>query len=235
MGLESFAKGGVAVVVGASGGIGSALVRGLDASGRFRTVIALSRDSHPPLDLTREETIRDAAAHVAGIGAPSLVIVATGLLHRAGMEPERTYRALTAENMAMSFAINALGPALVLKHMLPLVPKRERAVVAVLSAKLGSISDNRLGGWYSYRASKAALNQIIRTAAVELGRTHPKAACVAIHPGTVATNLTEGFAKTGLHIQMPDQAAEAILTLLDRITTSQSGAFLDRKGSELPA
>lgn len=231
--FESFRSDGAAVVVGASGGIGGALVRALTASGHFPDVVALSRNGQMRLDLTDEDTIRAAAAHLKNL-APRLVIIATGVLHRPDMQPEKTLQALSADSMARAFAVNTLGPALVMKHLLPLLPKQGKAVLAVLSAKVGSISDNRLGGWYSYRASKAALNQIVRSASVELRRTHPDAVCVALHPGTVATDLSAPFAKSGLQVQTPDDAATALLACLDRVKASQSGAFLDRTGEMIP-
>lgn len=219
----------LAVVIGASGGIGGALMDRLQAAGR--TVVGLSRRD---MDLTDEDSIARAAGRVARLGPPGLILVATGVLHGPGMQPEKTIRALDADAMARAFAVNAIGPALILKHFLPLLPRDRRAVLAVLSAKVGSIADNRLGGWYSYRASKAALNQIARTAAVELRRTHPKAICVAFHPGTVDTPLSDGFAKTGLQVQQPQEAASALLATIDRLDPAQSGAFLDRFGSPIP-
>lgn len=223
--------GDVAVVIGASGGIGAALLDGLRAQGRFRAVIGLSR---PDLDLTDGASIVRAADHVAGIGTPALILAATGMLHGPGVQPEKTIRALDGDAMATAFAINAIGPALILRHFLPLMPRDRRTVFAALSARVGSIADNRLGGWYSYRASKAALNQIIRTAAVELRRSHPQAICVAFHPGTVATRLSDGFAKTGLQVQQPADAASDLLDSIDRLDASHSGAFLDRFGNPIP-
>ncbi|MCJ8141205.1 SDR family NAD(P)-dependent oxidoreductase [Falsirhodobacter halotolerans] len=228
--LESFEAGGTAVVVGASGGIGQALMRAIDASGRFGSVVGLARGGVPPVDLTSEASVRDALASLR----PSLVIIASGLLHRRGVEPEKTLRALDPAAMAEVFAVNTIGPALVMKHVLPRLPKDRKCVFAVLSAKVGSIEDNRLGGWYSYRASKAAVNQLVRTAAIEMARTHPKAVCLALHPGTVATGLSGKFAKSGLTVQAPDQAAQALLTCIDRATPAQTGLFLDRTGQVLP-
>ncbi len=219
----------MAVVIGASGGIGGALMDRLQKAGR--TVVGLSR---PDIDLTDEDSIAQAARRVAGLGAPGLILVATGVLHGPGMQPEKTIRALDADAMARAFAVNAIGPALILRHFLPLLPRDRRSVFAALSAKVGSIADNRLGGWYSYRASKAALNQILRTAAVELRRTHPQAICVAFHPGTVATPLSDGFAKAGLQVQRPQDAAPDLLATIDRLEPAQSGAFLDRFGNPIP-
>ena len=131
----------------------------------------------------------------------------------------------------MTFAGN--GPALLMKHFLPLLPRAGRCVFATLSARVGSIGDNRLGGWYSYRSSKAALNQIVRTAAIELRRTRPDALCVAMHPGTVATPLSARFAKPGLEVQSPDTAAMRILTVLNMLTPQSSGDFFDQRGQPI--
>ena len=130
--------------------------------------------------------------------------------------------------------MNAVGPALVLKHFVPLLPRRGRSVVAALSARVGSIGDNRLGGWYGYRASKAALNQLLRTAAVELARTHPEAVCVALHPGTVATRLSAPHGKAGLRVRTPDQAAADLLAVLDGLTPAHTGGFFDADGRAVP-
>lgn len=224
----------IAVVIGASGGIGAALAEIAEESGRFRQVVRLSRGSQPRIDIEDEKTIRDAASYVASLGVPTLFIDATGFLHGAGFEPEKTWRSLDPRHLAKSFAVNAIGPALVMKHFLPLLPKGERAVFATVSAKVGSIGDNRLGGWYGYRAAKAALNQFVRTAAIELARSNPAAICVALHPGTVDTKLSAPFGKTGLAVQAPRDAAAAILSCLDKLTPRDSGGFFDRTGDRLP-
>ncbi|MGB1026292.1 MAG: SDR family oxidoreductase, partial [Rhodospirillaceae bacterium] len=127
-----------------------------------------------------------------------------------------------------------IGPALLMKHLLPLLPRKGKAVFATLSAKVGSIEDNRLGGWYGYRASKAALNQMVRSAAIELHRRAPQALCVALHPGTVASRLSAPFAKTGLSVQPPAQAAQALLQTLDGLDAEDTGGFFDRSGARLP-
>ncbi|MFO7483035.1 SDR family oxidoreductase, partial [Oceanibaculum nanhaiense] len=133
-----------------------------------------------------------------------------------------------------NFALNAIGPALLMKHFLPILPRDRRAVFATLSAKVGSIGDNRLGGWYGYRASKAALNQLVRTAAIELARTHRQALCVAVHPGTVDTQLSAPFAKEGLALQTPQAAAAAIVAMIDALPGDANGGFFDRSGERLP-
>ena len=225
----------IAVVVGATGGIGSALVAALIAQGRYARVVGFGRSTQPALDLTDEATIAAAAASLAASdNAICLVIDATGILSGDGVEAEKSWRALDPVQMARAFAINAIGPALLMKHFLPLLPREQRAVFATLSAKVGSIGDNQLGGWYSYRASKAALNQLVRTAGIELRRRSPQAICVALHPGTVDTGLSRPFARTGLQIHSPDEAAQHLLAVIDGLTAADSGGFLDWHGQALP-
>ena len=227
--------GGLALVIGASGGIGEALLTRLQQDARFARVLGLSRHSQTALDLQDETSIAQAAAHVAGLGVPlRLLIDATGLLHGPGLQPEKSWQQLDPVTMAPAFAINAIGPALLMKHFLPLLPREGRSVFATLSAKVGSIGDNHLGGWYSYRASKAALNQLVRTAAIELRRRQPQALCVALHPGTVATALSAPFAKTGLQVQAPDHAAARLLGVIGGLQAADSGGFFNHDGSALP-
>jgi NAD(P)-dependent dehydrogenase (short-subunit alcohol dehydrogenase family) len=224
----------VNVVIGASGGIGGALLRRLQGTGGFGALIGLSRVSSPALDLADEASIAGCAEFVARHGKLRLVVVATGLLHGDGIQPEKSVRELNAVAMSEMFAVNTLGPALVLKHFLPLLARDGRAVLAVLSARVGSIGDNKLGGWYSYRASKAALNQMLHTAAVELRRSHRHAICVALHPGTVNTRLSAPFSKAGLELQDPDLAAERLLAVIDSLTPEDSGRFFDHRGEPVP-
>ena len=168
-----------AVVVGASGGIGGALVRALAERATHALIFALSRSTTSvpqgvrplPIDLSDEATVAAAAARVGEAGPVGLVVVATGLLHRVGVSPEKMVGALDHAAMSTVFSVNTIGPALVAKHFVPLLPRRERCVFAALSARVGSIGDNRLGGWYAYRASKSALNQILRTLAIEVARS----------------------------------------------------------------
>ena len=215
-----------AVVIGASGGVGAALAAALAAT---HAVTALSRGSRPPLDLLSEDSIAAAAEH-CGTGL-ELVIDATGFLHGQGFMPEKSWRQLDAEQLAHAFAVNAIGPALLMKHFLPRMARDRRCVFATLSARVGSIADNALGGWYSYRASKAALNQLMRTAAIELGRQNPKAICVAIHPGTVASGLSQPFAKAGLEVQDAPTAAARIVSVLDGLGVADNGGFFDHHGA----
>ncbi|MBB5694676.1 SDR family NAD(P)-dependent oxidoreductase [Muricoccus pecuniae] len=219
-----------AVVIGATGGIGAALSDALERRGR--PVLRLGRSTEPRLDLLDEASIAAAAAR-AGPGL-TLVIDATGFLHDERYRPEKALRQLDPAHMAHSFAVNATGPALLMKHFLPLLAREERAVFATLSARVGSIADNRLGGWYSYRAAKAALNQITRTAAIELARTHRNAVCVALHPGTVDTGLSGPFARSGLNVQAPAEAAGRLLSVIDALRPAQTGLLLDHRGEEIP-
>ena len=226
----SFPGGGLAVVIGASGGIGAALVRQLAASPAFSRALGLSRACG--LDLTQEDSIARAAAEAASLGLElRLVIAATGFLHGGGLAPEKSLRQLDPAHMAKAFAINAIGPALLMKHFLPQLARQGKAVFAALSARVGSIGDNQLGGWHSYRASKAALNQLIRTASIELKLRRPDAVCAALHPGTVDTGLSAPFAKAGLNLQDADAAAGALLAVIDGLGPGDSGGFFDYRGT----
>lgn len=223
----------IAAVIG-SGGIGAALAEALRAQAGFDEVVVLGRRSTPALDLLDEASIATCAAWLAARGSLEMVIDATGILHGPGMTPEKSWRELDPAVLARAFAINAIGPALLMKHFLPLLPRERRAVFATLSAKVGSIGDNRLGGWYAYRASKAALNQLVRTASIELRRGRPQAICVALHPGTVDTGLSAPFAKSGLQVQAPALAAQRLLAVLAGLKAEDSGEFFDYRGERLP-
>jgi NAD(P)-dependent dehydrogenase (short-subunit alcohol dehydrogenase family) len=217
------------VVIGAGGGIGAALAEALEAGGR--PVMRLGRGTTPPVDLLDEASI-EACARTAGAGL-ELVIDATGFLHDARFQPEKSWRQLDAQALAYNFAINTIGPALLMKHFLPLLARDRRAVFATLSARVGSIGDNRLGGWYGYRAAKAALNQMVRTASIELARTHRQAVCVALHPGTVDTKLSRPFTKAGLEVRPPAVAAGQLIAVLHGLTVAQSGLFFDYEGKQV--
>jgi NAD(P)-dependent dehydrogenase (short-subunit alcohol dehydrogenase family) len=232
--LESCPKAGVAVVYGASGGIGGALVERICAAQRFEHVVAFSRSTSPSIDLLDEASLERAAAFAASKGELRLVIDATGFLHNDGQGTEKSWRQLDAVKLARSFALSAIGPALIMKHVLPRLPRAGKAVFATLSARVGSIGDNRLGGWYSYRASKAALNQLVRTAAVELARRSSDALCIALHPGTVATALSAPFAATDLEVHPPAVAAGHLLAVNDQLTASVNGGFFDWRGQPVP-
>ncbi len=224
-----------AVVVGASGGIGAAVADGLAASGRFATIHRLSR-SVTGLDLEDEASIAAAARRIADGPAPALIFVATGVLHH-GEAPERSFRAMTAEHLLRDYRVNTVGPALVAKHFLPLLPRDRRAVFVALSARVGSIGDNRLGGWHSYRASKAALNMIVRNLAIEMARSHPHAIVAGLHPGTVSTGLSEPFQKgvSPEALFTPAVSAGYLLGVLDSLTPADSGGVFAWDGARIPA
>lgn len=233
--------GGTAVVLGASGGIGRALVDQLEARGAYAPIHALSRTPGTSrgrvidgfADITDEASLADAAGR---IGAPiALLIIATGMLHDTDAMPEKALRDLDGVRLAKVFAVNTIGPALALKYFGPLLARDRRSVMAALSARVGSISDNRSGGWYGYRASKAALNMIVKTASIELARSRPQAICVALHPGTVDTRLSEPFQARVPPEQLfsTDRAAGQLLDVLDCLDVGQSGRVIAWDGREI--
>jgi len=233
--LKTFPVPSLAVVIGASGGIGSALVQALRQSACFEDVVTLSRSGAPPVDLLQEDSIRTAAAFIAQRDIPvRMIFDATGFLHGDGLSPEKAMREISPAHMAHAYAVNAMGPMLLMKYFLPLLPRDGKSVFATISAKVGSISDNRLGGWYSYRAAKAGLNQFVRTAAIELARKNRQAVCVALHPGTVETPLSGPFLRSARRLQTPDEAAAALLSVLDRLTPADSGNLIAYDGTTLP-
>ncbi|WP_298809080.1 SDR family NAD(P)-dependent oxidoreductase [uncultured Sphingomonas sp.] len=219
-----------AVVIGASGGIGAALVEALDDEDVRTLPFARSFSGERHLDLEDEASIAAAAARA---DSPDLVIVATGLLHDADHGPEKAIRELDPAWLAHQFAVNAIGPALVAKHFLPIMPRSGRSVLAFLSARVGSITDNRLGGWYGYRASKAALNQLVRTLAIEDKRRNDRGLVVALHPGTVDTALSQPFRQSGRDLFKPDRAAVQLLDVIDGLKVTDSGRHFAWDGSEI--
>jgi NAD(P)-dependent dehydrogenase (short-subunit alcohol dehydrogenase family) len=241
--LTSFGESVQAVVIGASGAIGGALVDQLAACANVHSIRACSRtpSGHEsskvearPIDILDERSIE---AALAGLDRIDLAIVATGRLHeQGGMQPEKSWRSLETPALLQSFAVNAIGPALVAKHVLPRLPRTGKAVFAALSARVGSIADNRLGGWYGYRASKAGLNQLIRTLSIELARQRPDAVCVALHPGTVDSELSRPFRSS----VDPDRlftatcAAEHLLAVIDTLDAARSGELVAWDGRTIP-
>ncbi|MDO1560467.1 SDR family NAD(P)-dependent oxidoreductase [Brevundimonas sp. 2R-24] len=236
----------LSVVIGASGGIGGAMAEQLIGRG---PVLALARRPPNPapgieigrLDLLDEASIADAAGQASemiqrlGVSL-ARVVIATGVLH-SGRRPERSWRELDEGHLLRDFRINCVGPALVAKHFLPLVDRDQPFVLAALSARVGSISDNRLGGWHAYRASKAALNQILRTLAVEAARTLPQGVIVGLHPGTVNTPLSQPFQRSVAPEKLftPAFAAERLIAVMDRLTPERSGGCYAWDGQPIPA
>ncbi|ASE38728.1 SDR family NAD(P)-dependent oxidoreductase [Brevundimonas vesicularis] len=233
---------GSAVVIGATGGIGRAIVERIVADGAYETVWAVSRFGAElagalglAADLEDEASLASAAERIGQGPAPTVIVVATGVLHD-GLQPERSFRQLDAEHLLRDYRVNAVGPALAAKHLLPLMPRDRRAVFAALSARVGSIGDNRLGGWHAYRASKAALNMILRNLSIEMARSHPQAVIAGLHPGTVATDLSAPFQKGVAESKLftADYSAERLLSVLSNLTPADSGGVFAWDGVRVP-
>jgi NAD(P)-dependent dehydrogenase (short-subunit alcohol dehydrogenase family) len=244
MRLESLADGYRAVIFGASGGIGAAFVQQLRADARCARIYAGARKSASVagdgvtafgFDLMAEDSIAAAAQAIAADGPIDLVIVATGMLHSPSQQPEKTIRAVSAAALMTSYAINAVGPLLIAKHMLPLLAKERKAVFGALSARVSSISDNRSGGWHAYRASKAALNMLIRNAAIEARARNREAVLVGLHPGTVDTGMSRPF-QAGVpadKLFTPAFAAQSLLGVIDGLTPADSGGLFAWDGQAI--
>ena len=215
------------LIIGHTGGIGRALADYYTAQGA--QVTGVSRTTHG-LDYMNPASVDAAMAQIDG--PFDRVIVASGALEIDGYAPEKTIQVVTAQGMADQFAVNAIGPALILKHIKRMCPRRAPAVVSVLSARVGSIGDNNIGGWISYRAAKAAVNQIIRTSAIELRRTHPELALISLHPGTVATKFSANY--TARHpTQTPENAAQRMAQVIEKMTPQDRGQFFDWAGKSI--
>jgi NAD(P)-dependent dehydrogenase (short-subunit alcohol dehydrogenase family) len=253
--LSSFEEPVTALVVGASRGIGLAFVRALAASTRVRRIwggcrrpaaadeLAELASGHErirvlPVDITDESVLAAAAAEIGEDGTPlNLVINCAGLLHADdGMAPERRLREVRGDWLARAFSVNATGPILLAKHVEPLLPRRKRAVFASLSARVGSIGDNRLGGWYAYRASKAAQNMLLKTLSVELPRRARGAIVVALHPGTTDTDLSRPFQGSVPADKLfpPERAAGQLLQVIDGLRAGDNGTFYAWDGRQVP-
>ena len=226
--LPSFPSGLNALVVGATGGIGAAVADLLALDGAH--VTRWSRSGG--VELTDPASITEAAAALTA--PPDLVFIATGVLHGGGLAPEKANAQLSAEALATAFAVNAIGPAMVARAVLPLMPRGRKTVLAALSARVGSIGDNRLGGWHSYRASKAALNQLIHTMAIEQARRNPEQILLALHPGTVDSGLSKPFQKGVPTLFTPEISARHLLRVIDTATPAQSGLLIDWQGEVIP-
>jgi NAD(P)-dependent dehydrogenase (short-subunit alcohol dehydrogenase family) len=217
-----------ALIIGASGGIGRAVAAGLSAQGAEVTGLSRSEDG---LDLMDEASVERVLGRLEG--EFEVIFIATGALEIGGARPEKTLRDLDPQALLDQFRLNCVGPALIIKHAHRFLPRDRRAIFAALSARVGSIGDNRLGGWYGYRTAKAALNQVIHSAAIELARTHKHLVCVALHPGTVSTPFTRDY--LGRHPAVsPQEAAANLLGVMDKLTPQESGGFFDWKGESVP-
>lgn len=231
--MKSLRQGYNALVIGASGGIGAAVAQALESDPGNGRVLRLSRRDDAGFDVTDEASVARAAQRLAGdMDGLDLIFNATGALTIDGVGPEKSLKAIDPQAMLRQFSLNAVGPALLLKHFAPLLPRDRRAIFGSLSARVGSIGDNHLGGWISYRAAKAAQNQIVRTAAIEISRTRPLAIVAALHPGTVETGLSVGY--RGNHAAVPaSEAASNLLAVLDSLPPERTGGFFAYEGSAI--
>lgn len=239
MTLSTFGHDIRAVVFGASGGIGAALAEALRSDPAVARLDTVSRggDTDHTCDYHSEDSIAATAEAIGAYGPVHLVIVATGILHGDGIAPEKTWKALEADVMAQVFAINTIVPTMIAKHMLPRLASDRKSAFAALSARVGSISDNRLGGWLSYRASKAALNMSIKTLSIELARVNKNAIILGLHPGTVETGLSQPFRGNVPTKQLfaPDRSANLMLKTLDNATAESTGTVLAYDGTPISA
>ena len=230
--MTGFPPGFRALVIGGSGAIGRAFVDHLRADPACAAVLSLHRRSTPAIDFDDEASIASAAAALADEAPFHLIVNAAGLLHTPRFQPEKKLGDLNYAQLLETFRTNTFGPALVLRHFGPRLDAG-RGVLALLSAKVGSIGDNRLGGWYGYRASKAALNMMVKTASIELRRTKPQAVVVALHPGTVSSALSRPFRGDDIG-RPPALAAEQMLAVLGSLAPADSGQFVSWDGQRLP-
>ena len=221
-----------ALVIGSSGAIGSAFMDLLQNNPLCSSVVGIHRHSDNPIDYQHPDSIEACAATLSAEAPFQLIINTIGLLHTSKWMPEKKLDDLNAEQMLELMKINAMGPALTIRHFSKLLDSKH-SIMVTLSAKVGSIGDNRLGGWYSYRASKAALNMVIKTASIEWARTKPNAVLIAMHPGTVNSELSKPF--RGEQIGRPaNEAATDMFRVIEQLKTEYSGSFLSYSGEKLP-
>lgn len=243
--LPTFSSQSNIAVVGASGGIGQAIVQLLSADSRVANLTAYSRRVPPSgpknvktafIDLENEESIAAAADISASNGPVDLVIVASGILWQGEhLRPEKSMREIDIEGLTRLFAVNAAGPALVAKHFLPKLRKGSKTMFASLSARVGSISDNRLGGWYSYRASKAALNMLIKTLSIEHARQWPDSVVAGLHPGTVDTQLSRPYTSRTPQRQLftSQISAQYLIGVIDQLRPEDTGGVFAWDGKRI--
>jgi NAD(P)-dependent dehydrogenase (short-subunit alcohol dehydrogenase family) len=230
--MHSLPEGYRALVIGTSGAIGNALLQQLQSDPRCSSVSGVSRQSTPGLDLLDESSIAACAQALAGQGPFHLVVDATGALTVNGRGPEKRLDELDATHLLDALHLNAVGPGLLLKHMAPLLASGQRVIWGKLSARVGSIEDNRKGGWYGYRAAKAALNMLLQTAAIEIARRRPLAVVAALQPGTVQSALSRPF--VGDEALHPEESAQRLLAALDGLQPTGRAQFVDHHGQSIP-
>lgn len=219
-----------ALIIGSSGAIGSAIKESLIKRIGIGNVVCLSRAENG-LDFMKPKSISVLAKKQVGLF--QLIVDATGALEIEGIGPEKSFDSLEHNQMLEQFMVNAIGPALLIKHFMKFLPTKGKVVFVTLSARVGSISDNRLGGWVSYRASKAALNQIIKTAAIENSRRNSQSVFMAIHPGTVRSKLTEKYLGRHAFVEA-EEAAKSIIGVIEQKQAKDSGGFYAFNGALIP-
>ncbi len=222
-------------IIGASGTIGQAFIQHLSERYPHATIHSFSRNSEIAIDYMDEQSIETAANTASKTETLDLVLVTTGILHTEDLQPEKSLKQLSSKNFQSLFEANTIAPALIAKYFLPKLNKDKPATFAALSARVGSISDNRLGGWYAYRASKAALNMIIKTASIEMRRTHPKAILLGLHPGTVDSPLSKPFQKNLPEGQLltPQESVKQLLEVILKRGLQDTGKCFAFSGEEI--
>lgn len=222
-----------ALVIGASGAIGGAFVTAFQADPRCTLVTHISRSQRTGFDVLNASSIQQQAEVCRASGPYQIIIDATGALTIDGVGPEKSLGSLREDTLMKNFHINAVGPVMVLRHFAPLLASGP-SVYAKLSARVGSISDNSKGGWYGYRAAKAALNMLLQTAAIELQRKNAELRVVALQPGTVRSNLSQAFANSVPHLLEPAESVAGMLAALKTLTPKSGAHYVDYKGEPIP-
>ena len=242
--LSSFGEKLNIAIIGATGGIGNALIQQFSNNDKVYKIYSFSRkkldsldkNTHwVQLDITNEDSIQAAITNVKDIKF-DIIINATGILNVGETSPERSLRDIQFKNFEQVFAVNTIGAALIMKHFLPLLNRERKSVFGNLSARVGSISDNQLGGWYAYRASKAALNMLIKTASIEIARRNKSAIIIGLHPGTVDTKLSKPFQSNVPNDKLfsPEFSAQSLIHVINKIDLENTGKCFDWNGQEIP-
>jgi len=228
--MRSLRQGYRAAVIGATGSIGQAFVLALRSDPRCSEVLSISRGQPEAWDLADQASLAALASRIQG--PLHLVVDATGTLTIDGHGPEKRLQDIEGQQLLRSLQVNAVGPALLLRYLSPQLARGERVIWAKLSARVGSIEDNRKGGWYGYRAAKAALNQLLQTSAIELARQRPMALVAALQPGTVQSALSQPF--VGQDAMAAHESVQGLLQALDSAPAQGRAVFLDYRGQSIP-
>ena len=231
--MSSFENNKIALVFGIGGGIGKSLFENLKQAKEFSNVIGFCRKTKPGFDISNETYMKNLSNSISNEGRIHLLINATGYLSDQNSMPEKKIEDINFTYLKKSLSTNTIGNAFVIKYFAPLMEHKTKAYFISLSARVSSMSDNGLGGWYSYRASKAALNQLIKTASIEFKRKNSSLIFLSLHPGTVETKLSKSFLRNQKRFS-PDEAAKNILNIYKRFDIKNSGSLVDYKGETIP-